>query len=391
MQNLKRALETSEKARDILYKETCTYSEEELLALQKFESLTDQIRKARVAKKPDPSCTTSDIPMYIKNTAQQEVFLQFDSGQNDLNRVVVFGTEDSFIHVAKSSVVLSDGTFKYAPPGFLQLYTFMIYLKGSYIPLIFVLMKRKNMESYRILCEFLVTKMPTFNPSHFILDFEYTARIVFSHYFKQTTFSGCLFHFSQIIWRKLQKEGMAKAYRTNAKNNLNVRLLLSLAFVPCDKVNGYYDELIKVLKIDKDFDYSNILTFFEANYMKKMECNDFISFWNVSMRTLEGIPRTSNALEGFHGGLNNLFIKSHPDIGLFGEELLKENLVSNKKLLNILYKNYKLKQDTDLKLRKIIEEIDLVDKITYLKKIAYEFHYPMDLQENKAEDQKNMQ
>jgi hypothetical protein len=88
----------------------------------------------------------------------------------------------------------------------------------------------------------------------------------------------------------------------------------------------------------------------------------------VASRTLKNVSRTTNALEGFHRGLNNLFIKEHPDIGLFGEELLKENLVSNKKMLNIIYGNYKKKMNNDLKLLKIIEEIASFDRITYLKK-----------------------
>jgi hypothetical protein len=43
------------------------------------------------------------------------------------------------------------------------------------------------------------------------------------------------------------------------------------------------------------------------------------------------IQRTTNCLEGFHRGLNNLFLKASPDLGLFGEEILKEHVKNKKK------------------------------------------------------------
>jgi hypothetical protein len=41
---------------------------------------------------------------------------------------------------------------------------------------------------------------------------------------------------------------------------------------------------------------------------------------------MEDIPRTTISLEGFHGALNNLFLKYSPDLDLFGTDLLKEHL-----------------------------------------------------------------
>lgn len=52
---------------------------------------------------------------------------------------------------------------------------------------------------------------------------------------------------------------------------------------------------------------------------------------------LDNVHGTKNCLKGFYRGLNNLFTKAHSDIVLFDEKMLKETLISSKKMLNILY------------------------------------------------------
>jgi hypothetical protein len=56
------------------------------------------------------------------------------------------------------------------------------------------------------------------------------------------------------------------------------------------------------------------------------------------------LPRTTNSLEGFHRSLDKLFETSHPDLGIFGEKLQEEHLISKQKILHAMFKSKKNKK-----------------------------------------------
>jgi hypothetical protein len=139
-------------------------------------------------------------------------------------------------------------------------------------------MRKKNEQSYIKLCIYLEEKMPNFIPENFLLDFKLAARQVFKNFYQKTVFSGCLFHFSQIMWRRIQKIGLAEKFRTIETVNLNIKLLLSLEFVPETQIADYYEELVEqIFKRDQKTDYSELLSFFEKNYLYKQDDIDFLS------------------------------------------------------------------------------------------------------------------
>jgi hypothetical protein len=115
-----------------------------------------------------------------------------------------------------------------------EIYTFNFYINA-----------KKNEQSYIKLCIYLEEKMPNFIPENFLLDFKLAARQVFKNFYQKTVFSGCLFHFSQIMWRRIQKIGLAEKFRTIETVNLNIKLLLSLEFVPETQIADYYEELVE--------------------------------------------------------------------------------------------------------------------------------------------------
>jgi hypothetical protein len=105
--------------------------------------------------------------------------LQYDSGIEDENRIVIFCADENLIHLEKSKVICMDGTFKSCINGFLQLYTLVTNLKGKNIPLMFVLMATKNEKGYLKICDYIMTKVPRLNPMAVILDFEKAFRKAF--------------------------------------------------------------------------------------------------------------------------------------------------------------------------------------------------------------------
>ncbi len=47
---------------------------------------------------------------------------------------------------------------------------------------------------------------------------------------------GCLFHFSQAIWRQVQSKKLSTKYKEDECFRLNVKKLIALAFVPLDDI-----------------------------------------------------------------------------------------------------------------------------------------------------------
>jgi hypothetical protein len=215
------------------------------------------------------------------------------------------------------------------------------------------------------------------------LDFEIASRNAFRKKFFLATVYGCLFHYSQNIWRKLQEIKHVKEYRSNQEFRNNFRRLLSLAFVKQDKVAEYFYILKeRIFQLPDKNLYEDLFNYFEKNYILINE--DDLLFWNMFERVMKDIPRTTNSLEGFHRALNNLFLKSSPDLGLFGEELLKEHLRNKKKMLHALYSCFNnnscvssLKAKKENQLKEIILKFDSMPPFEYLTLVSLNFSWPV--------------
>jgi predicted nuclease of restriction endonuclease-like RecB superfamily len=87
-----------------------------------------------------------------------------------------------------------------------------------------------------------------------------------------------------------------------------------------DKVRHYFDLLKTKLNHERERNkYVKIVKFFEKKYINVSDEN--LRFWNAYNRVLAFLPRTTNALEGFHRAINKLFSRAKPDLGYFGEKL----------------------------------------------------------------------
>ena len=71
-----------------------------------------------------------------------------------------------------------------------------------------------------------------FYPGTCMLDFEFAVHNVIRTLFSDCIIKGCLFHYSQALWRKLQEVGLSKSHRNNEEVKEWFRLILGLPFVP---------------------------------------------------------------------------------------------------------------------------------------------------------------
>ena len=84
------------------------------------------------------------IPPLYKLTLKQELFLLYDSGYGDNNRMIVFSNPSFLSILQKYNTWYADGTFKVVPECFFQLYTIHGEMDGYIFPCVCALYQIKE-------------------------------------------------------------------------------------------------------------------------------------------------------------------------------------------------------------------------------------------------------
>lgn len=187
------------------------------------------------------------VEPYNKTTNGRD-FLQYDSGLNDPDRILIFSTNQDLRNLSNSPILLADGTFKTVPTLFQQMYTLHGIVRGYCFPLVYCLCVRKDEATYRRiggktveLCQ-QMRRPATLQPRVVLTDFEMAAMNAARATFPDATIRGCLFHFSQSVWRSVVREGLKDEYLNRAVSN-QFRQLMALSFVPLEHNLEVFDDI----------------------------------------------------------------------------------------------------------------------------------------------------
>jgi hypothetical protein len=107
--------------------------------------------------------------------------------------------------------------------------------------LLFAFLPSKSKQTYIRLLE-LITEKATenglvFDPHKFNLDFESSAIEALKEKFPNSRMKGCLYHFAQCIWRRVQEQGLSTKYQESKEVRSWIRRGVSLALVPEDRID----------------------------------------------------------------------------------------------------------------------------------------------------------
>jgi hypothetical protein len=80
----------------------------------------------------------------------------------------------------------------------------------------------------------------TFNPSRFNIDFEASSILAIRQCFPNAEIKGCLFHYGQSVWRKIQQLGLGASYLDKKNVCSWCRLGVSLALVPEARIDDAF-------------------------------------------------------------------------------------------------------------------------------------------------------
>ncbi|CAG2205087.1 unnamed protein product [Mytilus edulis] len=140
-----------------------------------------------------------------------------------------------------------DGTFKFCPKFFKQLYTIHGFKNGNYIPLVFILLTGKSEEIYHHgftnLVEVCDDRNLTLKPKMVHVDFEDRVMVVVRNLFPSALLKCCRFHLSQAWWRKILALGLSKEYKEcTTEVGKWLRKFFGLSFLPDSDVEDSFVE-----------------------------------------------------------------------------------------------------------------------------------------------------
>ena len=112
---------------------------------------------------------------------------------------------------------------------------------------------------------------------------------------------------------------------------LTIRMLAALALVPPNDVIDSFDTLVDYSRNGYAQDLDDMLDYFEDNYIGRFRYNAprrrptfNIQTWNMFHRTGNELPRTNNAVEGWHRGFQSHVTACHPSFWKFIDIMKQE-------------------------------------------------------------------
>ena len=187
-------------------------SAEEIANSGTYEANRQVINRSKKKSKPEypkaPECLAEiDLPEWLTLTNQnKDLFIIFDSGKDDNERFLMFGTKNG-VKLLEKNDCFADGTFDTTPRLFSQVYTIHALIEGTCVPCVFALLPRKTEEIYIRMLSVLKEQMLA-DPRSITSDFERSFINAVSKVFVSTKQHGCYFHFKQCCYRKIQNLGL---------------------------------------------------------------------------------------------------------------------------------------------------------------------------------------
>lgn len=300
------------------------------------------------------------IPDNLRTTFSGSNFIFFDSGEEDIDRIIILASEENISYLNTSKLWCIDGTFDISPSLFRQLFTINVLLSGRNLPVLYAFLADKTEKIYTRLFETIKSKVEN-EPDYIFCDFEKGILNSIEKFYKNSNISGCWFHLVSNLYKHVQSNGLVKIYKNRGDNIFKkcFKYLKFLAFIPAsDVIDGF-----NMIKSISCAEFKVILDYFEKYYIGKQVENDKdkrlvpsfpIKYWNVHKRIIKDLPRTNNNIESWHKSLSQ-DIESHPTFVKILKHLRREQRLTEqhydeiKNGLIFVRKNKEIRKDENIK------------------------------------------
>ncbi|XP_071804818.1 uncharacterized protein [Asterias amurensis] len=127
------------------------------------------------------------------------------------------------------------------------------------------------------------------NLAEVVVDFEKAVWSAVRRVFPHVAVKGCLFHWTQAVWRQCQALGLVVPFKSNAGVHTFIKKLMALPFLPSEHIPEAFKKLQEKTKAP---DY------IERTWMASNQWDP--ASWSAFMRSI----RTNNDVEGWHHRIN---------------------------------------------------------------------------------------
>ncbi|CAF1666654.1 unnamed protein product [Rotaria magnacalcarata] len=264
------------------------------------------INKARRAVTPIiPTTQLFDIPDPFARTLRDNPFLIIDKLIARRQRMILFASDEQLKMLFSAETILMDGTFSSCPKIFDQVYTIHSIKYEQSFPCVFGLLPNRLKLTYQFLFHELksiaIQMKLDFAPKIVMSDFEPVLMGVVKTEFSAATHSSCYFHFTQAMYRNIQRLGLCTIYNHDGDVKNFCRQLMALPLLPEPDIEDTYDELVRDLSTNLSKKMKHSLEYFQERWFAKVP----VSQWCVHGLSM----RTNNNAEGTH--LFLFLLKTH--------------------------------------------------------------------------------
>ena len=196
---------------------------------------------------------------------------------------------------------------------FYQLWTIFIVVNHHVFPAIHCLLTGKSQELYESLLVKIQSLIPHFHPDVSMSDWEMAARNAFKSTFHGIRLKGCWFHYTQRIWKHVQKANLKHSYNNNVEIQNFVRYIMALPFLPPDTILQIFNQIDTLDLNLQDDELMNkvkkIKLYVKRQWIDRLPPEE-LSIWDQEMTT-------NNGAESYHGRLKSLIKCNKPRIWNF--------------------------------------------------------------------------
>ncbi|XP_048755039.2 uncharacterized protein LOC125666009 [Ostrea edulis] len=165
------------------------------------------------------------------------------------------------------------------------------------LPLAFVLMSRKTEEDYVAVLQAIVDCLQETSVEEFMVDFEVGAWLAIRRVFPAVAIKGCIFHWTQAVWRHVQSCGLVRAYKEQQAVHKYIRQLLALPFLPAQHIIETFPHLRDRANTPQ---LQDLVDYIDRQWFRHRVFR--VQDWSAFQRTI----RTNNDVEGWHNRLNTM-------------------------------------------------------------------------------------
>ncbi|CAN7995246.1 unnamed protein product, partial [Ixodes hexagonus] len=216
---------------------------------------------------------------------------------------------------------------------FYQLWVVHGLYKGRVLPLAYCLLANKRETTYKKATRMLLEAIDDATSSPRRVDFEKAEENAFRDCLPDVEVHGCLFHFAQSIWRRIQQLSMHARFIDESSYLLMLKKFIALRFCDildgCDRYRMLARQLLELF--GRAEQHQDFLDYFENTWVGRPHKDPrfAISMWNCKRVTEVSLPRTNNSVESWHRVFQSSIGASHPTVFKLLDALLSEQVRVN--------------------------------------------------------------